>query len=80
MAADSAYLDYNGSSPLDPRVGKAMWPVLAEWAAMPHLRIGSVGGKRLRSRTHALTSRRSSEAGRRTSFSRPEPLKPTISL
>ena len=25
------YLDYNGSSPLDPRVGKAMWPALAEW-------------------------------------------------
>ena len=24
------YLDYNGSSPLDPRVGKAMWPALAE--------------------------------------------------
>ena len=25
------YLDYNGSSPLDPRAGKAMWPALAEW-------------------------------------------------
>lgn len=25
------YLDYNGSSPLDPRVSKAMWPALAEW-------------------------------------------------
>ena len=25
------YLDYNGSSPLDPRVGKAMWPAFAEW-------------------------------------------------